>query len=163
MAGTLLYSTNCRFAHDIAMRYRKGVHFAWCGEYYDSATAPSGTPAAAVAPSSTPKGIYDILENDYKREDEHSALIQRYKRTFRRLANEWLADGSIVQTEHDEIYAVVKSKSWQIWRPVLYVIPKAPIVLAKRLCEVPRKGRASYGPEYQIRDLLHTEFDIVER
>jgi hypothetical protein len=163
MAGTILYSANCRFAHDIAMKYRNGVHFVWCSEIYDPTTAPAGTPAAAIAPTSSPKGIYDNLYDEWDREDQHGPIIKRLKRSFRRLASEWFADRSIDQTQRDEIIALINSRSWKIWRPVLYIIPKQPIVTADRLIEVPRPGRAAYGPEYQIRDLLHTEFDIIER
>ena len=163
MAGPVLYSTNPWIAHDIAVRYRAGVHFVWCSEYYDPTTAPSGSAEAAIAPSSSPKGIYDTLHGDCHREDVHSALIKSYKGTLCRLAKGWLSDGSITKNQHDEIIAAVKSKSWRIWRPVLYVIPKAPIEVASRLVKVNHKKRAAYGPEMQIHDLNLHEFDLIER
>lgn len=55
----------------------------------------------------------------------------------------------------------MKSSSWKIWRPVLYVIPRAPIELAGRLHQVPHPDRASYGPELQIDDLHRNEFDLI--
>lgn len=49
----------------------------------------------------------------------------------------------------------------RIWKPVLYVIPKAGID-PSRIIEVKRADRAGYGPEYQILDLQPHEFDIVD-
>jgi hypothetical protein len=163
MAGTILFSTNCWLAHDIAVKYRKGIHFAWVCEHYDARTAPVGSLAAAIAPSSSPKEIYDILQRDSSGEDGHSDVIKRLRKTFKRLAVEWRDDQSITHEQHDEIIAVVNSRSWKIWRPVLYVIPMAPIVATSRLVQVPRKGRAAHGPESQIKMLADSEFDIIER
>ncbi|GEM_PF-1316708 len=161
MAGPILYSTNPWFAGEVALNYRGGTHFVWCSEYYDPSIAPSGSAAALIAPSSSPKGIFDTLWNDCEREDTHSSLIRDYRKTFRRLANEWLAAGSITAPQRDEIVATVKSVSWKIWRPVLYVIPRAPIEAAERLISVPHGARAAYGPELQIVNLRSNEFDTV--
>jgi hypothetical protein len=163
MSGTILYSTNCRFAHDIAMTYRNGMHFAWVSECYDASKQPIGTPAAATPPSSSPKEIYDNLWKDCEREDSHSDTIKRIKKTFKKLAATWRAEKSITEGDYKEIVGLVHSNSWKIWRPVLYVIPKAPIVAAGRLITVPRTGRAGYGPEGQIIDLHNLEFDVIER
>lgn len=163
MAGPILYSTNPWIAHDITMRFRGGRHFVWCSEYYDPLTAPAGSAQSAIAPSSSPKGIYETLLGDYQREDGHSALIKGYRGTFCRLAKSWLADNQINKVQHDEIAAIVKSNSWRIWRPVLYVIPKEPIANANRLNSVPHRQRAAYGPELQVTDLMPHEFDIIER
>jgi hypothetical protein len=163
VAGPLIYSTNCWYAHRIAMDYRGGRHFVWCSEYYDPTTAPHGSAASAIAPSSSPKGIYDALHSDCQREDTHSSLIKGYRRKFRALAAQWLSAGEITKPAHDEIVATVKSPSWKIWRPVLFVIPRAPIEAAGRLMSVTQKHRAAYGPELQISDLVLHEFDMIER
>lgn len=163
MAGPVLYSTNPWITHEIVMKYRGGRYFVWCSEFYDPKAAPAGSAEALIAPSSSPKGIYDTLQDDCHREDTHSALISRYKKAFKRLATGWLADGSISKEQHDEIVATVTSKSWKIWRPVLFVIPKDPIKAANRLIEVKHKNRAAYGPELQIHDLAPHEFDLIER
>ncbi len=161
MAGPVLYSTNTWFAYDIATRYRNGVHFVWCSEYYDPSVAPAGSYTAAVAPSSNPRQIYDTLHGDVVREDMHSALIGGYKKTFRRLTKAWLADGSITQAQFDEINTTIKLPSWKIWRPVLYVISYE--LVKDRIVSVPHKSRAGYGPEMQIPDLRSNEFDVIER
>jgi hypothetical protein len=160
--GPVLYSTNPWVATDIAERYRGGVYFAWVCECYDTATALAGSAAAAIAPSSNPRRIYRLLAEEYAAEEGHSPTIRGYKKTFSRLAKEWLADRSLTKDQYDEILASIRAPSWRIWRHVLYVIPRAPIVAAGRLTEVRRIDRAGYGPELQIRDLRRDEFDIIE-
>lgn len=162
MAGPILYSTNPWIAHEISVKYRLGIHFAWVSEYFDVATAPPGSAAAAIAPSSSPRAIYDMLWADVDKEDTHSALIKSYKRTFKRLAVQWLTDGEITKVQQNEIVATVDSRSWKIWRPTLYVISKDLIQPSNRIHQVTHKQRAAYGPEMQIRDLKISEFDIVE-
>lgn len=135
----------------------------WCSEHYDPTSAPAGSAGAAIAPSSSPKGIYDQLHGDCDREDTHSALIKGYSKTFRRLATQWLSTSEITKDQHDEIVSAITSKSWKIWRPVLFVIPRHPIESSGRLLTVPHKRRAAYGPELQILDLAAAEFDMIER
>lgn len=161
MVGPILYSTNPWFATEVAVKYRGGAHFAWICEYFDSSRAPAGSAAALIAPSSNPKQIYERLHEDCKREDGHSALINGYKRKFRRLARMWNGEGSISDDQGEEIIATAGSRSWKIWRPVLYVIPKDRIE-PHRIQSVKLPDRAAYGPELQIADLRPNEFDIIE-
>ena len=163
MTGPVLYSTNPWITYDIATRYRKGVFFVWCSEYFDSNSAIGASAARAIAPSSCPKEIYIQLQKAWDNEDRHNALVTGYIKTFKRLSKAWLADGSINKVQSEEIIGTVTSGSFKIWRPTLYVIPKEPIVLAGRLISVPPKQRAAYGPELQIKDLQQHEFDIIER
>jgi hypothetical protein len=162
MAGPILYSVNPWFAPEMARQYRGGKYFAWVCECFDSSMAPGGSAASLIAPSSNPRKIYGRLHEDYKQEDEHSDLIRGYKKTFTRLAKLWLADGSLTPDQYEEIIATVRSRSWKIWSPVLYVIPRADIEAAGRLISVSRPDRASYGPEMQVKDLQRHEFDIIE-
>jgi hypothetical protein len=161
MAGPILYSANPWIAHEIAMKYRGGIHFAWCSECYDPTTEAATSAAAAIAPSSSPFGIIQRLNADRHGEDTHSYLIQGYRKTLKRLAKAWRADKSIDESQFQEIISVMKSASWKIWRPVLYVIPRAPFESTKRLLSVPYPDRAAYGPELQIVDLHHSEFDRI--
>lgn len=160
--GTVLYSTNPWFATDVATKYCGGRHFVWCCEYYDPAKAPSGSAARLVAPSSTPKVIYEQLREDVLGEDKHSSRIKGYRKTFGRLARDWHSKGAITDEQRDDILATLKPGSWKIWRPLLFVIPRAPIEAAGRLITVPATARAAHGPELQIRDLMPDEFDIIE-
>jgi hypothetical protein len=161
MLPKILYSTNPWIAHDIAERFLNNNHFAWVSEIFDPSTAPSSSATAAVATSSNPCNIYRRLKVDVDTEDRHSALIKEYKRTFKRLAKEWVASGVINQVQCDEIISLVTSNSWKIWRPVLYVIP-AEKIDAFRIKSVPHKFRAGLGPELQIANLMSHEFDIIE-
>lgn len=161
MVGPVLYSTNPWFSLDVASRFRKGIHFAWVSDYFDAETAPSGTAGKAIAPSSNPQLIYNDLARAVDGEDAHNALIKGYKKKFRFLAANWLASGEISSDEKDEIFSHANGSSWKIWRPVLFVIPRATID-PLRIKSVPHKLRASYGPEMQITDLQRHEFDVVE-
>lgn len=160
MANLFLYSVNPKYAHDIATNYRNGNHFVWCSDYFDPSTAGSQSLAASIAPSSNPCNIFHILKEACEKEDSHNHLISGYRKTFRRLAKEWLADTSITKSQFDEIISVTKSPSWKIWRPQLYVISR-PLILS-RLVGVAHKSRAAYGPEQQIPDLQSHEFEIIE-
>ena len=162
MPGPVLYSANPWFATDVARKYRGDVYFAWVCECFDAVAAPPGSAAALIAPTSNPRRIYRNLHEECRAQEEHSLEIQRYKKTFTRLAKTWFADGSITQDQRDEIIASVRARTWRIWRPVLYVIPRAPIEAAGRLRSVPRQNRAGYGPEQQVVDLRSDEFDIIE-
>jgi hypothetical protein len=162
MAGPVLYSANPWFAGEVAERYRGSRYAVWASEYIDSAQAPPGSAGVLIAPSSTPLRIYQRLDEACENEDEHCDLIRNYRKTFSRLAKAWLADHSINQDQYDEIIVSVRSTSWKIWRPRLYVIPRQPIEAAGRVKFVPRTDRAAYGSEFQILDLQPHEFDIIK-
>jgi hypothetical protein len=161
MPGPILYSANPWFATEVAVKYRGGNYFAWVCEYFDADRAPSGSSGALIAPSSNPRKIYEDLFHDVDAEEQHSRIIKDHRKTFTRLAKDWLAAREINQDQCDEIIASVRTPSWRIWRPVLYVIPRH-AVDASRKKEVRRKDRAGYGPEYKIPDLRDGEFDIVD-
>lgn len=162
MPGPVLYSTNPWFATDIATKYFGGRHFVWCCEYFDVSKSPALSATALIAPSSTPKVIYDQLRADVEQEEHHSARLKGYRKTFSRLAKIWHSTGSITDIQRDDILGTLKRPSWKIWRPLLFVIPREPIEAAKRLLSVAPKDRASHGPELQILDLMPHEFDIIE-
>lgn len=162
MTPPILYSANPWYATEVAEKYRSGLHFAWLSEYFDSEKdAPAGSAGRLIAPSSNPRKIYEDLWHEYDAQEEHSRIIKAHKKTFRRLAKAWLGSGEISQDQHDEIYASVNSRSWKIWKPVLYVIPRRSID-ESRIIPIGRRDRAGYGPEYQIHDLKRDEFDIVD-
>ena len=161
MAGPILYSANPWFATEIARKYRKGNHFAWVCEFFDSTDAATGSAGALIAPSSNPRKIYDDLLQEYMAQEEHSRIIKDHRRKFERLAKQWYSVGELTKDQLDEIVASVRAPSWRIWKPVLYVIPRQGIA-AGRIKEVPRPDRAGYGPEFQIVDLQSDEFDIVD-
>ncbi len=73
---------------------------------------------------------------------------------------EWEHQGVITTAQKDDILYLVDHASFDLWRPLVYVIPRAPV--ASRLEEVPMSKRAGVGVEYIIPDLQRTEFDIIE-
>jgi hypothetical protein len=81
---------------------------------------------------------------------------------FKNIAKQWLSDGKITKPDHDEIAWTAKSNTFVVWRPVLYIIPREPIERAGRLLEVEAARRASFAPEWQIRDLCPDEFELIE-
>jgi len=145
------------------MKYLAGKHFVWCSDYYDPASASAISASALTAPSSSPKGIFHQLFADCEHEDNHSSLINGYRRKMRRLASDWLASGVIDIESKDDIIATINSGSWKIWRPVLYIIYRPTIESTNRLIAVPVHLRASYGNEWKITDLNEDEFEIIER
>jgi hypothetical protein len=162
MAGPILYSTNPWIAWDVSSRYREGQHVIWCSEFYDPRTASFGSASAAIAPNSSPAGIYGALKTDCENEERNSSLIRQYRKTFTRLAAVWLASGEITQEISDEIVTTVRAPSWRIWRPVLYIIPRQVLDTSSRVVPVEARNRSGYGPEWRIFDLMPNEFDVIE-
>lgn len=66
----------------------------------------------------------------------------------------------ISDDDRDEIIALLNASQIADWRPLIYVIPYTPV--ASRVEAVARAGRASHEPEYIIRDLAISEFEIIE-
>ena len=162
MVGPVLYSTNPWFAVDLAVKFRGGKYFAWVCDFFDSERdALPGSSGALIAPSSNPRKIYDDLLQECRAQEEHSRIIRDHKKTFTRLAKQWLANGELTDDQCAEIIASVRARSWRIWKPVLYVIPRQGID-PSRIKEIRRTSRAGYGPEYQIADLERQEFDIID-
>ena len=148
-----LYSTNPAFTHHLVNKHNGDKHSVWCSDKYD----PGG------APSSSPCEIFISLQKDCDSEDTHSSLITGYKKTFRRLAASWELEGKISKDDKDEIIAEINSKSWNIWRPQLYIINREPIEKAGRLTSVTSHDRAALCEEWKIADLDTGEFEIIQR
>jgi hypothetical protein len=155
-----LYSTNPHFSIEVGRRYRNGTFYAWCSEVFSAGQQPGNAPSSSVAASSDPMTIYEQLHRAVQSEDSHDARIKGYKRTFDQLATTWLDSKEITQDQHDEIRAQCKLNSWRMWRPLLYVIPRAPIEAAGRLQLVSVSRRAGPGKEFIVADLAADEFDI---
>jgi hypothetical protein len=93
-------------------------------------------------------------------EDEGDPKIIQQKTALKSLAVDWEKTGQITTPEMNEIFYTIENGHFKQWRPLLYVIPRAPV--DSRLIDVPRKSRASLGMEFQIHDLKGSEFDIIE-
>ena len=122
-----------------------------------------GKPAAAslIAPSSSPKPLYYGVLQAVRHSDGGDQKIRDYRKTFAKLARDWMSKGEITQFEHDEIIALVRKYPFTIWEPRLFVLPREPLVNRGRLHLVPAHKRAGVGMEYQVFDLPRAEFDII--
>ena len=60
----------------------------------------------------------------------------------------------------DIIYWLTLAKIERLWRPLMYVIPRAAV--ESRMQPVPASKCAGLGPEYVIPDLKRSEFDKIE-
>lgn len=132
----------------------------WVSECFDP--LDSSAPGLAVGRSASPCDIFIELLTDCRKQDRRSPLVKRYRKKFRALAKEWRAHDRIGRSDYDEILGLMQH-GFNIWMPLLYVIPRAPIEEAGRLQLVPAAKRATPGVEYRIFDLMPHEFDIIRR
>jgi hypothetical protein len=160
MSTVLLYSTNVFLKLLIQERYRNDVHFVWCSEDFDSTKLAAYSFRALVAASSNPADIYRDLQRAVQSPDTHNAKIISQRASFISLATNWEKNGEISSTQKDDIIYMASTAPFELWRPLLYVIPRAPV--ERRLQLVPVKNRAGFGNEYIISDLHRSEFDIIE-
>jgi len=127
------------------------MFYAWCSEYLDATIAPGISSAHFIPDNSRPLWIYNYVRRAAHDEDSGNDKIKNYRKTFRSLARDWLTRGEITKAQHDEIITSVKPGSWRIWRPIIYVIPRAPIdVTPGRLEHARRPSRGAYGEEFII-------------
>ena len=160
MPGPVLYSTKVFLKLYIQEKYRKDLHYVWCSENFDSKMLSRYSGGALVPASSNPADIYRELRRDVNSKDKHSGKINAQKTSLKKLAVDWHARGEISLAERDDITYIVDSASFDDWRPIIYVIPRAQV--ASRLKLVPAQLRAGIGDEFTIEDLQRSEFDIIE-
>ncbi|AUD00988.1 hypothetical protein [Spirosoma pollinicola] len=156
----ILYSTNVFLKYHIQQKYFNDVHYVWCSELFDSKTASIYSPGSLVPPSSNPADIYRQLKADVSGGDSHSAKIVEQRASIIARATEWEINGVINSLVKDDIIYIATNGSINYWRPLIYVIPKAPLIT--RLHTVPASKCAGLGTEYIINDLNRAEFDIIE-
>jgi hypothetical protein len=110
-------------------------------------------------PSSNPIAIYYTLQRAIKSQDASCPKIDEYKRTFRRLAEDWWGRGEISSDNRDDIITMLDKGPLTLWRPEVYFIPREKIEEMDRLKPVKARDRASVGDEFQIPDLHRFEFE----
>lgn len=133
----------------------------WCSENFDSTKQPSYSGAALTAPSSDPCSIYKLLKADIERSDIHSAKITQVKTGIESAAIRWSNDGEITADEAAEIFYMIKTADFRLWRPIVYIIPRVNLESSRVQLVAPEK-RASLGVEYIVPDLDRNEFDMIE-
>jgi hypothetical protein len=155
-APLVLYSAPTLLAYRINQRYYSERHWVWCSPYR-GAGSTAGVDAT-VPPSSSPLAIYRALHEDVIHNDHHSAKIEANRQGLIRGANVKLAAGAIDSHVAGEIAEVTRLAAVADFRPVLYVIPYAPV--ADWVREVPVAQRAHpLSDEFQIESLSRRCFD----
>jgi len=143
-------------------KYRSNVHYVWCSESFDSSTLSPYVSGSLVPPSSNPKDIFLDLKKAVDSTDTHNPKINEQISGLSALAVKWEADGEIDAFAKNEIIFMVDNPAYfKHWRPLLYVIPRAPIA-PSRIIPVPAAKCASLGNEYIISNLRRDEFDLIE-
>jgi hypothetical protein len=161
MSKHFLYSTNVFLKLLIYEKYRNDLHYVWCSEDFDSKKlAPYTTSGSLTPPSANPADIYRELERDVKGGDGHSAKITSQRASLMVLAVDWEQKGIITQAQKSEIVHMLNNASFDLWKPLLYIIPRS--LVEPRLQLVPIEKRAGFGAEYILSDLHRSEFDVVE-
>ena len=156
----LLWSTNTHLKYRIQQTFFGGRHYVWCSPAFEGAALPRYAIGSGQPPSSDPASIYRTLHHVAKTADQGDAKVLSQKRTLKALAVKWAKDGLIDDGAKNEILAMVKLAQPLDWRPLIYVIPFAPV--EARVGLVPRDRRASHEPEYIIPDLADGEFNLIE-
>jgi hypothetical protein len=144
----------------IQERFRGDIHYVWCSESFDSSSLHRYTISSHVAPSSNPADIYRELKIAVQKNDKHCHKINEQKLSLKNLALIWESNREISTDEKEEIVYMVDNATFDHWRPLIYVIPRATV--QPRLQVVPPDKRASIGMEYIIADLGRKEFDTIE-
>ena len=155
----VLYSTNTWLAYIISQEYYNGVHYVWCTPYFDPRSQTSLD--VAVPPTSSPYEIYHSLHEEVVRGDRHSAKIRDNKAGILRGATAKREAGVITEQQESEIVSIVEQAQLTDYKPLLYVIPYAPV--AGLIREVPISKRAHpLSKEYIIEQLPRKYFDPIE-
>lgn len=161
MTNLCLYSTNVWVKHHICREYRHDVHYVWCSEQFDPSQQGRHTGGSLIPATSSPAEIHRDLSVAVKRPDQHNAKIKEQRNGLKKLARQWLKASEITQPEHDDIIFDLDNRGLEIWRPLIYVIPRAGLA-AGRIQPVPASKRAGMGKEFIIADLKGDEFDVIE-
>lgn len=155
----VLYSCGTWLAFAINERYYNRVHYVWCTPVFDPTSKFAS--ASAVPPTSSPREIYNTLFDEVARADRHSAKIAQNRLGILKGADSRLAQGVINTAERDEIVSIEGSAVHSDFRPLLLVIPFAPV--AGRIKQVPIKDRAHpLSQEFILENLRREEFDVLE-
>ncbi|MGV7207675.1 hypothetical protein ACLB1G_07455 [Oxalobacteraceae bacterium A2-2] len=156
---SIYYSCSTWLAYEINQRFYGGLHYVWCTPYFDPTS--SLNPSNSIPPTSSPRDIYWRLKKEVECGDLHSAKISSGRARLRHGAYVRLQSGLISTAQHDEICDIVQLVEIADFRPLLLVIPGAPV--ATLLKPVAVRERANpLSEEYIIEDLPRALFDAIE-
>jgi hypothetical protein len=144
--GVCYFSTNPWIKWFICNKWRDDVHFVWCSELFDPRSVGTEHHGSLVPPTSSPCAIYKDLADAVRpgSSDRHNLKIATLKATINGQTEQWRERGEITDTIADEILEIINGGDLRIWRPLLYIIPKASI-RADRVERVPYGQRAGLG------------------
>jgi hypothetical protein len=155
----ILYSVNTYLAYRISERYY-GQHHVWCSPCFDSRSSYN-LGLITNPPTSNPSEIYHNLLAEVQRGDRHSSKIIDNKAGILQGVVYNRGIGVISEEETVEITAVVNNAETRDFKPLLYVIPFAPV--ASLVIDVPVHERAHpLSTEFRIERLPRALFDIIE-
>ena len=155
-----LYSTYTWLAFTINQRYYGGLHYIWCTPHFDPGSPFLGVPSA-VPPTSSPKVIYYSLYDEVAAGDRHSAKVAQNRLGLQRGADIQFRNGVIDAAARDEILTIIDVAELRDFRPLLFVIPFAPV--AALVKQVRIKDRAHpLSEEYILERLSRDAFDVLE-
>jgi hypothetical protein len=155
----LLYSTSSRLAYQIAQRYYKDVHYAWCSPVFDGRAASRFV--ASVPPTSSPCEIYWNLNEEARRGDRHSPRISNARAGIVLGAHSKRNAGIIDdETVADIIASVDLASPWE-FRPLMFIMPYGRV--RQLITKVPVQKRAHpLSLECLIVALPGRLFDVIE-
>jgi len=113
------------------------------------------------APTSDPAEICRQVKAAIARKDRHDARLLGWSASMLAFVSAWEADGSLDPTDAQDLTFMLTQGDFDLWHPILYIIPRASIDPG-RLKLVPPDKRAGYGREYIIEDLTGAEFEPLE-
>ncbi|MBK8520736.1 MAG: hypothetical protein IPL54_07615 [Chitinophagaceae bacterium] len=147
-------------AHHINESYY-GKHFVWCSPVFNTEKLDSLSMFKKIPPSSNPYTIYQRLKQDCSNGDLHSSLITQNKSGLKRGAIEMLSNAVIDNLDFARINKIIDSATIEQFYPLLYLIPKTAVEKRVKLVDVNSMANP-LSVEYQIEDLIKSEFEIIE-
>ena len=160
MTEDLLYSVNPHIKLLLQAEFFNNRHYCWCAEQWDSASRMPNTVSALVPPSSNPRNLHRILADAVAKGDRGDAKIKFVTEDYLQRGTTMVAAGTMAPETYAEMAEFMRLAQITEWRPMLYVIPKARVLIKLEL--VPLAKRAGLGKEYIVRDLPRGDFDLLE-
>jgi hypothetical protein len=155
----VLYSTNSWLAYQINQRFYDEEHYVYCSPVF---SARSLAPRDLSNPVTTlPSDIYRRYREEVQSGDRHGPTISGNRIGIIRGANVKAADGIISVAGRTQIHAIVKASETRDFRPLVYVIPYASLVVDVSEVSIPERAHP-LSEEYLIRRLPRSQFDVLE-
>lgn len=153
-APLLLFSCCSKLAYSIAEKHYDGFHYAWCSPFFD--VSELAQLDQYNPPSSNPKDIYHVLQNDVQKKDLHSSAIRRNRLGIRNGIDVKERDGIITNDNSDFLREWVDKAETSEFTPLLLIMPYKKV--AKIVKEVPMRDRAHPLSQEYLIDKLPSNF-----